>query len=543
MNDPGLSKLLRCRSFVCLILLLILSFNFAIRWRLRDMPLERDEGEYAYAGQLLLHGIPPYQLAYNMKFPGVYFSYAVLMAAFGQSTAGIHIGLILITSITAILVFLIGCELSDRAGALLAMALYVCLAALPGAAGLAAHATHFVSLFVCAGMLAALYAQKQRTIFWLLLSGIAFGLAILMVQQAAAFPLIIFGWLLWKGFRRRENPKSFVAPVVTFCVGCMVPLLIAAAGLACAGVWNRFAFWTFYYAWHYASILPLRAAPAQFIAGFGPVFTSGIFVWIGGLAGLLCLIRIRAGNNAAQLTALMFLAAMIAACPGFYFRNHYFLMAMPWLALLNSILFAALADAFKNPGIRCSECLAFCLWLLLPANLLFENSPIWFKAGPMEASRILYGTNPFEAAIPVAAYLKSHTTADNTIGIIGSEPEIFFLSDRHSASGYIYLYSLTEPQPLAPQMRNQFLDELQSARPKYIVFINLFSSWYSVIVPESFRSASQIQDWWTQYSTNYVLSAAAHIPSGKPVQFFEGPQLLALTNTANEEILIYGRKP
>lgn len=29
-----------------------------IRFRLRDFPLERDEGEYAYAGQLILHGIP-----------------------------------------------------------------------------------------------------------------------------------------------------------------------------------------------------------------------------------------------------------------------------------------------------------------------------------------------------------------------------------------------------------------------------------------------------------------------------------------------------
>jgi hypothetical protein len=42
----------------------------AIRIRLLGIPLERDEGEYAYAGQLILQGIPPYKLAYNMKFPG-----------------------------------------------------------------------------------------------------------------------------------------------------------------------------------------------------------------------------------------------------------------------------------------------------------------------------------------------------------------------------------------------------------------------------------------------------------------------------------------
>ena len=50
----------------------VLSLTIAIRIRLLGIPLERDEGEYAYAGQLMLQGIAPYKLAYNMKFPGTY---------------------------------------------------------------------------------------------------------------------------------------------------------------------------------------------------------------------------------------------------------------------------------------------------------------------------------------------------------------------------------------------------------------------------------------------------------------------------------------
>src|ERR1700722_4104702 len=177
MNRQDLSKF--SRSFPYLLLLLILVFNFAIRWHLRDMPLERDEGEYAYAGQLILQGVPPYELAYNMKFPGVYFAYAALMATFGQSAAGIHIGIILITSLTAILIFFIGRELLGNLGGLLASAIFVCLSALPKAAGLAGHATHFVSLFVCAGLLALLIARKKNSTIGWLVSGTAFGVAIL----------------------------------------------------------------------------------------------------------------------------------------------------------------------------------------------------------------------------------------------------------------------------------------------------------------------------------------------------------------------------
>jgi hypothetical protein len=44
-------------------LLIILFATGIIRYGLLDVPLERDEGEYAYAGQLILKGIPPYQVS------------------------------------------------------------------------------------------------------------------------------------------------------------------------------------------------------------------------------------------------------------------------------------------------------------------------------------------------------------------------------------------------------------------------------------------------------------------------------------------------
>ena len=66
-----------------------------VRLRLLQIPLERDEGEYAYAGQLMLEGVPPYQMAWNMKLPGTYAAYALMMALFGQTIGGIHFGFLL----------------------------------------------------------------------------------------------------------------------------------------------------------------------------------------------------------------------------------------------------------------------------------------------------------------------------------------------------------------------------------------------------------------------------------------------------------------
>ena len=66
----------------------VLGLTIASRIRLLGIPLERDEGEYAYAGQLMLQGIAPYKLAYNMKFPG---TYAAMMSIFGQTIIGINL--------------------------------------------------------------------------------------------------------------------------------------------------------------------------------------------------------------------------------------------------------------------------------------------------------------------------------------------------------------------------------------------------------------------------------------------------------------------
>ena len=80
-EQPRAELRLRYSCYAALVIVLVI---FAIvRIRLRNTPLERDEGEYAYAGQLMLQGDPPYHLAYNMKLPGTYAAYAVMMAAFG----------------------------------------------------------------------------------------------------------------------------------------------------------------------------------------------------------------------------------------------------------------------------------------------------------------------------------------------------------------------------------------------------------------------------------------------------------------------------
>src|SRR6204780_180909 len=108
-------------------LLLVVVFFSVVRVRLRNIPLERDEGEYAYMGQLMLQGIPPYKLACNMKLPGTYAAYAAIMAVFGQTIAAIHTGLLLVNTGAIVLIYLLGKRLFSVGAGLAACATYALL--------------------------------------------------------------------------------------------------------------------------------------------------------------------------------------------------------------------------------------------------------------------------------------------------------------------------------------------------------------------------------------------------------------------------------
>ena len=233
---------------------LIVLFVVLVRVRLRDMPLERDEGEYAYAGQLILKGVPPYQEVYNMKLPGTYAAYAAIMAVFGQTPAGIHLGVMLVNLGSIVLVYLLGRKLLDETTGVVAAAVFALMSLSPSVLGLAGHATHFVTFFALAGILVLLRAcapeqgtqnaecrrrkpevrspesgvtgqwsavssQAARTattdhtsrltfhVSRCALSGFLFGLAFLMKQQGIFFGIFGFLYLAWTGIQARQKRK------------------------------------------------------------------------------------------------------------------------------------------------------------------------------------------------------------------------------------------------------------------------------------------------------------------------------------------------
>jgi Dolichyl-phosphate-mannose-protein mannosyltransferase len=523
-------------------LLLSVALFGLIRWRLAQMPLERDEGEYAYAGQLMLQHIPPYKFAYNMKLPGTYAAYAVLMAIFGETPRGIHLGVLFVNAGTIVLVFLLASRLFGRTGGIVAAATYGLLSTHQTTLGFAGHATHFVVLGAVAGLVLLLRSSEHDSPTLLFWSGILFGLAFVMKQPGVFFGVFAFLYLMFLHLRRPKIDWVNIAKVAgIFVAGCSLPFALTCLILWRAGVFSSFWFWTVSYARQYSSLVSLKDGWELFTFNFLPMFYAAPALWVIALAGLTAFFWSALVRRYAALIVGLLAFSFMAVSSGLYFRTHYFIMLLPALSLLAAVAVASAESALKdkqvNPWLRALPLIVFFLgW----AWAIVQNARFYFRSTPVQASHLVYKNSPFIEAIPVSEYLQQHTLPTDKLAVLGSEPEIFFYSHRLSASGYIYVYALMENQPYWQQMQTQMIQEIESNHPAYILYSNHPATWLTTM--GSSRLAPYL-DWANAYLKNNYERVGLVELADPESKFTWGEQAKTTTPKTQFQITIYKRKP
>jgi len=472
------------RYWPYIVVLLVIVFFSAIRVRLLDVPLERDEGEYAYAGQLILQGTPPYQLAYNMKLPGTYGAYALVLALFGQTPAGIHAGLLLVNAATTVLVFFLAARLFGPLAGVVSAASYAVLSTSPSVLGFAGHATNFVALPAVGGMLLLLKAIETRRPWLYFWGGVLVGLAFVMKQPGIFFVLFAGVYFVSSEWKRPIDGQGIIARGGMLCLGAIVPFGTACLILWKAGVFSKFWFWTFVYAREYGLALgPLDGSHVLWM--MAPVaIGAGVFIWLIAGVGLSAILWNPQARSHSTFLAGFLLFSFLAVCPGFYFRQHYFIVMLPAVSLLAGVAVAAATRELRERDrTKVRRFVPVVLFAIAFAYPLAVQREFLFEMEPMEAGQSLYAPNPFPEAPKIAEYIKAHTSPAARIAVLGSEPEIFFYAQRRSATGYIYVYPLMENQKYARTMQQEMTSEIERAQPEFIVQVNVPFSW--VVRPDS----------------------------------------------------------
>ena len=490
-------------AFAWIALAIVLVFVVAIRIRLLDIPLERDEGEYAYMGQLVLQGVPPYTLAYTMKFPGTALMYAFFMALFGQTTQAIHLGLLFVNIASVVLLFLIGKRLIGELAGVAAAAAFAVLSLNHSVLGFAAHATHYVVLAALAGTLALLVALERNKAPWYLTAGFLFGLAPVMKQPGAFF--VLFGLLFLLYHLRAIRPAASwiqtIRALAAYASGAALPLLAVGMWISGAGAFGRFWFWTVTYAREYGTMVPWSEAPSLFTNALFNVADGFSLLWCIAAAGLIALAL--APRKPGQRTFLFLFTScgFLALCPGFYFRQHYFITILPAAALAVGY---GVDHAWRTgsavvwmPYLRYA---GIALFTLAVAIGLYTERSYFFMDAPAALSRRFFSYNPFVESVEIAKFIRANSSEPDRIAIFGSEPQIYFYAKRHSATGHIYMYGMMEDHPYSLAMQKEMIREVEAARPRFVVFTSISGSWMQNPKSNRFISTWLGEYWKEHYS-------------------------------------------
>ncbi len=517
-----------------LLLALFCLIVLVLRIHRLSFPLERDEGEYAYAGQLMLEGIPPYKLAYNMKFPGTYVAYALLMAITGQTTAGIHLGLLFVNAATSALIFFLTRRLTANLKAAIAATVgYAVMSVSPDFYGFSAHATQFIAPIVTGALLLLLRATERKAWSLVLASGVGFGLAVIMKQPAIVFGIFGLAYLLLSDFRQRLSKRDILGRGLTFAGGMVIPLGLTLLWLWRSGVFPKFWLWTVQYASAYGNLVPFSAVPSVLSTRFNEILPTHWPLLLVATFGLIAVL-LNGSWNRRLFNGGFVVASIIALSAGLYFRPHYFVFVLPAVAVLIGEAIDW-SERLLNGRSSLLECVPLVLLVAFFSWSIIDERDLLWKLRPEIASKWIYNDAPFPETVVVADYIREHSEARDTVAVIGSEPQIYFLSHRHSATGYIYTYALMEAQKYAPAMQKEMLQEIEAARPRFIVNVAIATSWNAR--PDSDLSILTTIDQYV--AQNYAVVGLVNIGEQETQFDFDHPDLAKAWPTG---LVVYERQ-
>jgi hypothetical protein len=372
------------------------------------------------------------------------------------------------------------------------------------------------------GLLVLAHALESKKGTAFIAAGVLLGLSVLMKQNGIfffAFGLAAAAWSALENVPR--NRKAAISRSLLVAAGGAIPFAILCVVFLAQGVLGKFWFWAFQYAKEYVSEMSVSDAWGAFANAVATITQADVLVWILALAGVVLLWLVPwTRHTRITLTALL-AASFIALLPGFYFREHYFILLLPATALfcgVTALSAQRLLTAFTTP--HRSRIVVTGVFFLAVSAFVIKESDYLFSMSTPELIRDRYGANPFPEATEIARYIQQHSGSDDRVAVLGSEPEIYFYAKRHSATGYIYTYALMEQQPYSQRMQDEMISEVTSAHPKYAVFVRIPPSWLARNTQEKILTWSEkylnqcydlvgIADILSKTETKYVWDAEA----------------------------------
>ena len=439
-------------------------FFILLRWNSFNIPLIRDEGEYAYSAWLMGQNILPYANSFMQKPPMIIYSY--LIASFVSPAAYWPFRLlayIFAASATGLLGFVAYLEFGWWVG-LAAMWIMTPMILLPGIQQFTANTEQFM-LLPLMGTLTFYMLRKGKAGVWhWLLAGVCAALAIL--YKPTVLLILLFTFIIWivESWLDSKDIKEVIKRVLFGVLGGGVTSLLVLGYflwqdggrslIECVVNFNRYydqfsseAFFGYIkYFWSNWWILFLLAA--WFLV------SRPLRWWL--YIGLLAI-------------------ATLSSYGSLY--GHYYIVIMPFWALIAAIAINMLAEQISKKAAIKPQWLKLFLMLFVVVSISWPNKDLIFLS-PEQFQAVKYGGgNPFSESPLVARRVVELTAAKDFVYVAGSEPQILYYCKRQSPTRFVIAYPLMMNTPLAPLYQEEIVAALTTRSPEVVVLANSNLSW------------------------------------------------------------------
>lgn len=511
------------------LLILLILLTFFMRLPFKNVPLERDEGEYAYVAWQWQEGHLPYRDIVTSVTPGIFLIYEFCFKTFGDRISDIRLFTTFYVLLTLLLLYFLAKKLMGSLGAFMASVAFIYFATTPSMLSFASQREIFL-LMPMAGIFWLLAKSREnKRLYYFTVIGFLSALIFMIKQTAifnAVFVLIVLLWFYW----RQKDHGLFWRRLACFVGGFISGLLPFFIYFYLKNCLEEFVFWNFSYPRIMNSFLPRGLKGIFFmLKNQASIKLAKYFYAELPLSFILILSLFISFKNRHKQTFLywLWLVVLLAAvCAGWHLRPQYFQL----LILPQSILIGwGLSHVWRK--IKQSEILVleiiFCIICFMVLSFpMLKMAKNYFFIAPQEISKKIYGPQAFFMAEPIADYVARNTTPQEQIYILGSEQEIYFYSKRQSASPYITAYALTYifGQPL--QRQQIVAESLKENPPAFILIMNNFSSLYDM--PFVTKETLIFDEIWQLVHKQYVLDGFAVFEKNKNTLILGGDKVAGL---------------
>lgn len=441
-------------------------------------PFGRDQGTFAWVGDVVLRGGLPYRDAWDVKGPAVYVVYAVTQWIAGRHQWAIRLVDLLSLAASGVAMWRLERWHTGARWPLSPLLFALCYAHL----GFwhTAQPDGWAATLVLLSIWWLVAAQGQRRMLQVFAAGVPLGLAFLLKSPFGVFVVPAVVYTIVTGKERRFGlalslGAGFAAPVV------LILAWFAAAGAVSSLLENQVVFDLWVHALNRPSVSERALAVLSRFSAYWfllvalPLFALGCArLWQ--RSGALAILVL------GQLGAALFVLALQG--------KFYYYQALPLLALtvlLSGLGFSSAMAAARHPlgSIQAAKVsmlerhsaavasILLLLGLIVPARQIVARAGV--TLGKVTAEQYM---STFENAnfsyrsnFLVVQYLRSHTREGDAVLVWGSEPLVYYLSGRPSPTRFGFNYPLTlgARNPFERAYRAEFLEALRRKIPVYIV--------------------------------------------------------------------------